>query len=246
MIMRKVSAAFLLRDGFTGAALSRVPFAECRIDGLPARPVFKDDGWIVFQDLEEGKHELQIRKKNFLPLVHTFIFEKGSMVEDALSLLPALGSPPPEGCTRLVLRLCGKGEASAGRTIWIGLPHPGELKLRQDSRERGGRVLKLFCRGGWGGVPAPQYYMALSGERAELLFMESFQDEEALLRKPLGMDFPRGTELRRAFPLRSDEEGEVRAVLKGGRISVLYDIQNDIGRHRELSLLTGTQELVIE
>ena len=66
MIRRTVSAALLLRDGFTGAALKNGAATVCLLDGKPLqRPIWKRDGYLVLTDLTPGEHSLSIRRSGY-------------------------------------------------------------------------------------------------------------------------------------------------------------------------------------
>ena len=60
MIRRRVSAALLPRDGFTGFTLSPAAAILCRLDGRAIRTMRKNDGYLVLVDLEPGDHTLSI------------------------------------------------------------------------------------------------------------------------------------------------------------------------------------------
>ena len=65
MIRRQVSAAVLLRDGFTGRVLTGG--TVCRLDGQPLRPLWKPEGYLILENLVPGSHRLELLRGGFCP-----------------------------------------------------------------------------------------------------------------------------------------------------------------------------------
>lgn len=65
MIRRRLSAVFLVRDGFTGRALQSGAEVRCRLDGAPCAPLWKAGGYLALCDLPEGEHTLTIERRLF-------------------------------------------------------------------------------------------------------------------------------------------------------------------------------------
>ena len=66
MIRRKVSAALLVRDGFTGQPIQSGSALLCRLNGQRIRPVFKNGGYLVLTDLDAGEHSLSLTARGFV------------------------------------------------------------------------------------------------------------------------------------------------------------------------------------
>ena len=114
MIRRRVSAALLLRDGFTGFTLSPAAAILCRLDGRAIRTMRKNDGYLVLVDLEPGDHTLSITVRGYREEVFPFTVPAQGALEAEIALTPGAGYPFPADTACLRVTVPG----GAGELLW--------------------------------------------------------------------------------------------------------------------------------
>ena len=235
MIRRWVSAALLVRDGFSGGVFtSGAPFA-CALDGLPVRPVWKAGGYLVLTELAPGEHTLTIRRPGYQPETCVFRAEEGVVHEDTVFLKPGPGYPFPAEAAALELTLLEGARAFSG-PVWLGMSGPVQLKLAQD--DGAGPELRLFCRNP-GALPVPGTFLLPGRQGGELARLRALEGETGRLDQPLAHRHARGTELIPVQRYRADEDGTLRAIFPRAGTVWLYCQ----GAVRSQELVPGTQRL---
>ena len=202
MIQRTVSAALLLRDGFTGRAIPLAAAVLCALDGRFVRPVRKQEGYLVFLDLEPGEHVLSLRCPGYREESFPLTVPPRGAAEGELYLSPGAGYRFPADTASLLVTIPG----AAGETLWTAVAGRLQLKLAQAKKGDGGKVLRLFCSGNPAGLPVPGQFLILNEKGPELI---------RLLQK----EHHRGVEVRPARSFRTDEEGRVKLLFpRGGEV----------------------------
>ncbi len=191
MIRRRVSAVFLLRDGFSGRPLASGAQVRCTLDGTPVCPVWKEGGYLVFTDLEQGEHVLTIQRPLYQMEKKTFPVQAGEMWEDTADLKPGAGYPFPPQAAGMKLTVTNGGEPSLW-PVWLGMAPPAALKLAQDGGE--GTAVRLFCRNA-ALLPVPGCFLIPSKAGSELVHLRTLRGEKGELQSPLESRHPRGAEL---------------------------------------------------
>lgn len=215
MIRRTVSAAFLLRDGFTGQTLTGSSGTLCLLDGRPLRrPVWKRDGYLVLTDLAPGEHELCIRRSGYREELVTLRLREGSVTEDTLSLKPGLGYRFPPETVRVSLSLRLAGKAASGVQIWLGVQPRTRLVLAQEKAAAGDSEARLFCEGSASLLPIPGHFLLANRAAPELVYLRSFRNEIGGFVPPLTAEHARGTELIPMQPYSADPSGTVQVLLR--------------------------------
>ncbi len=213
MIRRTASAAFLMRDAFTGATLLGGSATRCWLDGRPlVRPLWKREGYLVLTDLEPGEHTLLIRRRTYRDETVTFQTAEDRPLEDTIALKPGLGYPFPRDTVRVTLCLIRGGKAAAGEQIWLGSPLRRPLKLAQEKAEAGEEEAHLFCEGGAAGLPVPGHFL-LADKTPELVYLRGLHGETGLFSPPLTLSHGRGTELIPMQAYGADEAGTVQILM---------------------------------
>lgn len=235
MIHRRVSAVFLLRDGFSGRALSSGAQVRCTLDGIPARPLWKEGGYLVFTDLEPGEHELTVSQPRYQPDRRAFALRQGEVWADTVELKPGEGYPLPRQAAVLELTVT-KGWAPFTQPVWLGMSGPVALKLARDSG--GDAVLRLFCRNA-ALLPVPGYFLIPEQAGGELIHIRAIREERGELDQPLLRGHSRGTELIPMQRYTPDGTGRLRALFPRAGTVWLYG-QGDV---RNLELEPGRQAL---
>ena len=227
MIRRTVSAAFLLRDGFTGAVLTNGTATRCLLDGRPlARPIWKRDGYLVLTDLAPGDHELRICRSGYLDEPVPLHVDPDAPLEDTISLKPAAGYRIPPETARVTLTLRREKEPAALARVWLGLQPRTRLSLAQEKAARGETQARLFCEGRPALLPIPGYFLLADRASPELAYLRSLREETGAFALPLSTEHPRGTELIPMQPYAADGAGTVRALLRApGTLALFCDGQ---------------------
>ena len=207
MIRRQVSAVFFLRDGFTGRPLASGAQVRCTLDGAPARPLWKDGGYLVFTDLPTGEHSLTVRQPFYQPEQRVFTLRAGETIEDTMYLKPGAGYPFPADSAALEVAVTEGGRPSA-RPVWLGMSGPAALKLAQD--DGGGTEIRLFCRNA-AVLPVPGVFLIPGKTGGELVRLLSLRGERGELEAPLEQKHLRGAELIPVQRYDPDREGILRA-----------------------------------
>lgn len=215
MIRRTVSAALLLRDGFTGLTLSNGSATRCLLDGRPLqRPVWKRDGYLVLTDLTPGTHELTIRRSGYLDEHVALQVGEGATLEDTVSLKPGPAYPFPPETVRVSISLLRGRKAAAGTQLWLGVRQRTRLVLAQEKAEAGDARSRLFCEGSQAMLPIPGHFLLADDHGPELVYLRSLRDGTGEFSPPLTLSHARGTEL---IPMQSycaDKAGGLRLLLR--------------------------------
>ena len=241
MIRRTVSAAFLLRDGFTGRTLTGSAGTLCLLDGRPIRrPVWKRDGYLVLTDLEPGEHELLVRRSGFRDECVTLRVKEEGMFEDTISLKPGAGYRFPPDTVRVALELKRGGSADPGAQLWLGVQPRTRLVIAQDKAEAGETKTRMFCEGTAALLPIPGHFLLADRTAPELVYLRYLRDENGEFTAPFGSAHPRGTELIPMQPYTADGEGKVQVLLpEPGTLTGFYG-----GKVFSAQLGAGAQTLI--
>ena len=215
MIRRMVSAAFLLRDGFTGRTLTGFSGTRCLLDGRPVvRPVWKREGYLVLTDIEPGEHELVVMRSGYRDEHVKLKLCGNDTLEDTISLKPGDGYRFPPETVRVSLSLDRWGVAASDETIWLGLQPRTRLILAQERAEAGEPRVRLFCEGNAALLPIPGHFLFADKTAPELVYLRHLRDREGEFSTPPVSAHARGTELIPMQPYPSDGDGNVRVLLK--------------------------------
>ena len=215
MIRRTVSAAFLLRDGFTGRTLTGFSGTRCLLDGRALqRPVWKREGYLVLTDIEPGEHELVVMRSGYRDERVKLNIRDGVTLEDTISLKPGEGYRFPPETVRVSLSLRRGENAASDETIWLGMQPRTRLVLAQERAEAGEVRARLFCEGNAALLPIPGHFLFADRTAPELIYLRHLRDEEGEFGEPLEATHPRGTELIPVQPYGSDADGTVNVLLK--------------------------------
>ncbi len=235
MIDRTVSAAFLLRDGFTGTKLAGSSGTRCLLDGRPLRrPVWKRDGYLVLTDIAPGEHELLISRYGYRDELVKMEIRGGSPLEDTITLKPGQGYRFPPETVRVRLTV-GRG----GDRFWLGVKPRTRLVLAQERAEAGENKVRLFCEGSAALLPIPGHFLLTDSKAPELVYIRSLLDEECEFSVPLASAHDRGTELIPMQSYNADAEGSVQVLLREpGTLMGFFE-----GRVFSAELNAGTQTL---
>ena len=215
MIRRTVSAAFLLRDGFTGRTLTGFSGTRCTLDGRPiVRPIWKREGYLVLTDVEPGEHELVVMRSGYRNEHVKLDIREDAALEDTISLKPGAGYRFPPETVRVSISLRRGENAASDEQIWLGLQPHTRLILAQERTEAGETRARLFCEGSAALLPIPGHFLFADKTAPELVYLRHLREENGEFSTPLHTAHARGTELIPVQPYGSDGNGNVRVLLK--------------------------------
>ena len=239
MIQRMVSAALLLRDGFTLNILPDTSGTSCTLDGMRYRPVMKSDGYMVLTDLSPGRHTLSIRRKGYQEeriVLNTIL---GYTIEELVDLKPGAAYPFPGETARVTMNLTSGKTVQNNARIFMGMPLRTKLKLAQAKNAKKTDTIRVFCQGARQWLPVPGYYLTADEDGGEILFVRNLEDETAFLEKAISLSHGRGTELVPVQPYLTNEDGCVHAIFRNaGDLYTFCD-----GKWKKHPLKSGEQSL---
>ena len=235
MIRRRVSAALLLRDGFTGFTLSPAAAILCRLDGRAIRTMRKNDGYLVLVDLEPGDHTLSITVRGYREEVFPFTVPAQGALEAEIALTPGAGYrfPADTACLRVTV------PGGAGELLWAAQARRDLVKLGQGKKNDPPTSIRLFCSGNPARLPVPGPCLALDEKGPEVVRLTALQTESGELAEPFAKSHPRGTELRPARAFRMDGEGKTELLFPQGGEVFLFCREQWL----RTELQPGTQDL---
>lgn len=185
-IRRRLSAAILPLDAFTGQPLGRRVL--CELDGVPLeRPIWKSDGWLILTNLSPGEHRLTLRCPRFQD--RTLSLSGDVRTEEAVILNPGAGYMFPPDTAFVSLTLSGSPETPT--RLFAGMPDPRQFKLMREAKA-GASDLKIFLRSS----PPPPGWFLLRGKNTEAVFLRRVTlDGDAETASPLAEAHKRGDAL---------------------------------------------------
>ena len=239
MIRRHVSAALLVRDGFTGQPFASGSVFLCRLNGQAVRPVFKPGGYLVLTDLEAGEHTFSLAARGFHTEMLTLSIADGKALEQEVAMKPDSRYAFPADTARLRVELSGKDGPLTGEEFWVGWPAPVQLRLAQAVKTGEEGHIRLYCSGAAALLPVPGYFLLLDKKKPELVRLRELRSETGGLDGPVALSHVRGTVLVPAMRFHSDEEGWAElAFPRGGTVSLFCR-----GVLKDTELQPGTAEL---
>lgn len=225
MIQRKVNAALLLRDGFTGRTFPDGAGTQCLLDGVRLRkPVWKQEGYLVLTDLAPGEHTLTLRRPGYREETVTFRAEPDRVLEDAIEFKPGEGYRFPEGTVRAAVSLLRGKQPADGARIWICAPGAAALRLAQDKNAPVEKVIRTYCVGSPARLPVPGHYLLADKAAPELVYVYTLGAESAELAEAPAAGHPRGTELLPVQAYTADADGRIEVLLRAaGTLTALFE-----------------------
>ena len=214
--VKRVSAAFLLLDGRTGAPVTAV---TALADGSGAGCVRKGDGHIVFVDLPPGPHTFELAAPGYRPVRRTIPARTGLLPEVVILQYDA-DSPGLSRVPHFRLRCTSGGIPVPERRIRVELTtDTGGLRVIEKAAAGDGSILLSSFQPGLLYRP----FSAPTGEEL-LITGRDGAGERCLLRRPLEKELGPGAVLRPVWELETDRNGTailpyVGALMPAGPLS---------------------------
>lgn len=218
MIVRRASAALLLRDGYTARPLASGAAVFTWLDGRPLRPLWKAGGYLVLTDLPPGTHLLRLRHRCFQEEILELETREDRCQETEIDLLPGPGYPFRGEPLRLTLTVSSGASPLAGEPVWAGWQGAVQLKFTREGKDEA----RLFCKGDPGRLPIPGWFLADDPKNPELVHLRALRGETGILENPLSAAHKRGTLLLPARRYTTGRDGTVHALFReGGAVGLL-------------------------
>lgn len=237
MIRRHVSAVVRLRDGFTGRMLAGGGL--CLLDGHPLRhPIWKEDGYLVLQDLAPGPHELTVLRPGFCP-GRAGLQAGDGLWEETIDLAPGEGYRFPPGTAELTVRFGGRKAPADGETVWLGLEGRVILKLAQSKAGTPPTRVRLFVQGPETALPVPGRYLIADPKAPELVTLRSLREGLGVLDQPMASLHPRGAAWVCVHPFRVSGQAVTVRLCRAGTVWLFCQ-----GSLAQTRVQSGPQEFV--
>ncbi|MBQ9346551.1 MAG: carboxypeptidase regulatory-like domain-containing protein [Oscillibacter sp.] len=221
MIRRRVSAALLVRDGFTGQPFASGSVFLCRLNGLPVRPVFKNGGYLVLTDLKAGEHTLSLSAGGFQTEIVRLTIPENQPLEMEVSMRPGPRYAFPPDTARLHVDLAEGDGPLGGEAFWVGWPAPVQLRLARSAEAGETGEIRMYCSGAPALLPVPGHFLLLDDQQPELVRLKELQHETGVLDGFMAHPHQRGTVFVPAMRFQSGEDGSAElAFPRGGTISL--------------------------
>jgi len=211
-MIKHVSLALHLRDGFRGKPIESIAGIHFTINGAPVQPIFKDDGWCVFIDLPKGEQELLLTARRFSPWKYTFTIDDAAAFyrEEYVTLEPTREYPFGMAVSQATAVFLVKRTPLREQEVYIAAASAEQpLKLAQDGVKTGFCAINLFSTKKPGLLGLPDQFLIDDGEKSEVVTLSHNKDAEFLLAAPLRHAHARGVAFRRVRRYRTDAEGKV-------------------------------------
>ncbi len=240
MIRRRVSAVVMLHDSFLGRTVDGAG-ARCSLDGFPIKPQAKPGGLLVWTDLPEGRHTLNISLPGFLEESIVIDIDGDKIWEGFAELRPGRGYLYQGSAVNTVISLMVGDGPLRDAEVWLAHADDPPLKLTQTKAEKGAQTILVFRTNPADILPLPCVFILEDGKKPELIRILSINDKDAQLEAPLGGAHARGKALFPASPYRTNADGKFSVMLrKTGRLMVFY-----AGRLQAAELKSGNDRINI-
>lgn len=237
MISIHVSAVCHVRDGYTGKVM-RPSAILCTLDGVPCRPVCKEEGCLVLTNLPHGPHRLSLCCQGYQEEWVEFEANRGTR-EIEVTMKPGAGYPFRERVTRLTLTVLEKKAPAAGQAVWLAAAGQ-EIRIAQTKAEAGEDNLRVFCKG----TAVPGAYLIEDGKDSEIVVLRAVEGENAVLAAPLQKSHSRSKQFLPAQRYRTGEDGTLSAVFRAPCTARVY--AEGVGLVGSAELSEGENELTVK
>lgn len=237
MIRRHVSAVVRLRDSFTGRILAGG--GVCLLDDRPLRcPIWKEDGYLVLQDLAPGPHELTVRRPGFHP--GQVCLQAGSgLWEEVIDLVPDESYCFPSETAKLTVRFGGRKAPADGEQVWLGMAGDTVLKLAQNKTDTPQTQVRLFAQGPEAALPVPGHYLIVDPKVPELVTLRSLREGAGVLDRPMASPHPRGVVWICVHPFTAVDKAVTVQLRRPGTVWMFYR-----GTLAQTEVQSGPQEFM--
>ena len=210
-----VQLACAVRCSATGNSLCDAAL-NVLVDGERKRYLRRNDGFLLFMDLSNGKHCLTLRHPYYRDAQCSFMIEEGETTIEVVTMRPMYVAG--ENLCRLTVT-----GMKPGTTAYIsGQTYP--LQLQQSECPAGTQNLRLFKRGAFKLVPPLRMLCADESAPETCILMDIMSEDNWRLASPLRCEHKRGVKFYPTQPYEAQNDGTTQAVFfAAGPISMLYE-----------------------
>ena len=210
-----VQLACAVRCSATGQPLCDAAL-QVKVDGERKRYLRRNDGFLLFMDLANGKHRLELRHPNYRDASCTVTVSEGDTTVEVVTMRP-LYVAGDKLCRLTVTGL--KPETTA---YLSGQVYP--LQLQQDDCGEGMQELRLFKKSAFVLVPPLRLLCADATAPETCILMDMLGDDIWRLAAPLRFAHKRGVRFYPTQPYETQRDGTVQAIFfAAGPVTLLYE-----------------------
>ena len=210
-----VQLACAVRCSATGNSLCDAAL-NVLVDGERKRCLRRNDGFLLFMDLPNGKHCLTLSHPYYRDAQCSVTIEEGKTTIEVVTMRPL--SVRGENLCRLTVT-----GMKPGTTAYIsGQTYP--LQLQQSECPAGTKDLRLFKRGAFRLLPPLRMLCADESAPETCILMDLMSEDNWRLVSPLRFAHKRGVKFYPTQPYEAQDDGTTQAVFfAAGPISMLYE-----------------------
>ncbi len=212
-MIKHVSLALNLRDGFRGRPIGSGAGLSFTLDGQDIRPIFKDDGWCVFIDLPGGDYALELNSRWYAPRKWNLCVDdpKTFYLEEYVTLEPTRSYPFGRMVRQADVAFFHMGRPLADQALYLVSDRAeSPLKLAQDGVKGGFTALKLFSPRKPELLALPDRFLVDDGAKSEIVTLShAGADGEFTVGAPLRHAHARGVAFKRVREYRTGADGAI-------------------------------------
>ena len=192
MIRKCISCALKLSDGITKQALT-ASSVRMYVDGMPIKFEYKQGGYFILIDLEEGTHTVTLQSHCYQTEVFTVCVDD-SVIMRPESMVRYIVLNPSEKHPRASSMPTVRGIAEGFDRIYLQR-RVGEMKIAEDDASEGKTEIRLFSPKS--GAMLPSLYMIndRSAAKCEIVMLKGANGDMYMLDTPLRYAHPRSAEV---------------------------------------------------
>lgn len=175
------------------------------VDGMRFRHEYKSGGYFTAADVPEGEHTVEIRSPIFqTETVGVNVDYSKSVSAERLVSHIMLNPSPTHPSVKTMASVTGR--VKGAHELYI-LRSADISKIAEDSAEKGGRAVKLFCGGAKPQLPQVFLIKSKSAAKDELIRITDSDGDTYYLAEPLKNSHARSSEVIPLVRIRCEEDG---------------------------------------
>lgn len=192
MIKKCISCVLKISDGITRQAVT-ASAVRLYVDGAPVRAEYKQGGYFILIDLEEGAHTVAVQSYLYqtesigITVDHSVIQRPESMVR-YIVLNPSEKHPRASAMPSL------RGIAAGFDRIYLQRKG-GEMKIAEDDASEGKSAIRLFCPKSGASLPSVYLINDKAASGCEFVMLKGADGDMYMLEAPLKHSHPRSADV---------------------------------------------------
>ena len=192
MIKKCISCVLKISDGITRQPVT-ASSVHLYVDGAPIRAEYKQGGYFILIDLEEGAHTVSVQSycyqtESFAITVDYSVIQRPESMVRYIVLNPSEKHPRASAMPSL------RGVAAGFDRIYLQR-RGGEMKIAEDDADKGKTAIRLFSPKS--GVSLPSVYLIndKSASKCEFVMIKGADGDMYMLEAPLKYSHPRSADV---------------------------------------------------